>query len=367
MNRTVRHQAGHVALLLALSIVIAASVVSAGVAEVGIGDTRRIAHELRRNEAQAAAENALDRAALSLRLHSSRIRAVAPGGWMEPGRVRWRVCDPAAMLPPCVADDSGGHETFDGRWSAYGPLSDLFAPGEGGASRSTAWYVARTERAGDPMPGWATLHVIAEGRSSDGGALARLRRSFQLRPLLRRPPESPVSAAGAANLAGAVSVTAPDGVPIQSVGIGTDALSRLFGPMQIDALRATAQTLDDCAALGAGSHGLLWIRGDCVVTSASAIGSASAPVVLVVDSGAMSFEVPTDFFGILVLRASAGEAAAFRQSNGPSTLHGALMADGDLELVGENLTIAYEPDVLQPLLQLPGPLTEVAGSWTDHR
>lgn len=367
MNCTLRHQAGHVALLLALSIVIAASVVSAGVVEVGIGDSRRIAHELRRNEAQAAAENVLDRAALSLRLHSSRIRAVGPGGWMEPGRVRWRVCDPAAPRPPCVADDSGEHETFDTRWSAFGPLPDLFAAGEGGSSRSTAWYVARTERAGEPMPGWATIHVIAEGRSRDGSALARWRRSFQLRPLLRRLPGSPVAAAGAANLAGAVTVTAPDGVPIQSVGTGTDALSRLSGPMPIDALRATAQTLADCAALGAGSHGLLWVRGDCVVSGGGAIGSASAPVVVVVDSGAARFEAPTDFFGILVLRSPGGAAAAFHQSNGPSTLHGALMADGDLELVGENLSIAYEPDVLQPLLQLPGPLTEVAGSWTDHR
>jgi hypothetical protein len=364
MNPPAQHQRGHVALLLALSIVIAASVVSAGVVEVGISDSRRIAQELRRLEAQAAAEDALDRAALWLRLNASRIRDADAGGWMEPGRVRWRVCGETAPRAPCTADDSGERETFDAHWSAYGPLPHLFAPTESGALHSTAWYLARAERYGEPMPGWATLHAIAEGRSRDGTALARLRRSFQLRPLLRRLPESPVAVTGVANVGVGVSILAPEGVPVQIVGADGDTSSRLFGPAGADALRASAQMLDDCATLGPGSHGLLWIRGDCTLATGGAIGSAAAPVILVVDSGTAHVEGPAELFGILVLR---GGNTSLQQSNDTFALHGALMADGDLELAAESLSIQYEPDVLQPLLQLAGPLIEVAGSWTDHR
>jgi hypothetical protein len=299
-----------------------------------------------------------------LRLNASRIRDVDAGGWMEPGRVRWRVCDETAPPAPCGADDSGERETFDARWSAYGPLPHLFAPTDSGALRSSAWYVARAERPGEPMPGWATLHAIAEGRSRDDSALARLRRSFQLRPLLRRSPETPVTVAGAAALVGGVSIVAPDGITAQSAGSGIDTLSRLFGPVDLDALRASAQMLDDCTTLGPGSHGLSWIRGDCTLATGGAIGSAAAPVILVIDSGTAHIEGPAELFGILVLR---GGNTSLRQSNDTFALHGALMADGDLDLAAESLSIQYEPDVLRPLLQLTGPLIEVAGSWTDHR
>jgi hypothetical protein len=365
MTQLARHQRGHVALLMALSIVIVASVVSAGVVEVGISDSRRIAHELRRYEAQAAAEDALDRAALWLRLNASRIRDVESGGWMESGRVRWRVCDESAPRAPCAADAPGERETFDAHWSTYGPLPHLFGPADSGALRSSAWFVARAERSGEPMPGWATVHTIAEGRSRDGTALARLRRSFQLRPLLRRIPETPVAVTGAATLVGGVSIVASDGVPAQSAGSGGDTLSRLFGPADADALRASARRLEDCASLGPGSHALVWIRGDCVLPTGGAIGSAAAPILLVVDSGSARIEGPAEFFGILVLR-GAGNTSLL-QSNDTFTLHGALMADGDLEIAAESLSIQYEPAVLQPLLQLAGPLSEVAGSWTDHR
>lgn len=356
------------ALLVSLSIVLAVSVVGVGVVQVGIGDARRIAHELRRLEAQAAAEDALDRAALWLRLNASRIRGVGPGDWMEPGQERWRLCDPGVPRVPCAAGDVGEHESFDQRWSTYGPLPDLFAPTDSAALRSTVYYVARTEGPDEATPGWSTLHVIAEGRSRDGTGRARLRRSFQLRPLLRRLPEAAVVVSGTASVVGDVAVESPDGVPPQAVGSGGDALAALFGPAGTDVLRGAADTHEDCSALDATSKGLLWIRGDCVLPTAGTIGSVEAPALVVVESGSVRIEGPLEFFGILVLRSATGSATRLLQAQGPSTLHGALVADRDFELAAEGaLSIRYEPAALQGLLQLAGALSEVPGSWTDHR
>ncbi|MGH8519202.1 MAG: hypothetical protein ACREUE_17265 [Panacagrimonas sp.] len=339
------HQRGHVALLLSLSIVVAVSVVGVGVVEIAMADTRRIAHEARRLEAHAAAESALDRAALLLRLNARRIRGTEPGAWMEPGRERWSVCADTASDPPCSAGaDNVDRESFDSHWSAYGPLPLLFSPGEPGALMSTAHYVARAERAGEAMPGWSTVHVIAEGRSRDGTGMARLRRSYQLRPLIGRVPDAPV------------------------VNTQGDALRFLFGvsAADLDELRAASEPLDDCASLAPASRGLIWVRGDCVLPTVGAIGSANAPVILAVEGGAVRVEAPLDFFGILLLHAVPAGTTPL-QSSEPSTLHGALVADGDLEVLPDGLSIRYDPDILQRLSRLGGRLSEVPGSWTDHR
>ena len=336
-----RDQRGHVALLLSLSIVVAVSVVGAGVVEIGIADTRRIAYESRRMEAHAAAESALDRAAAWLRLNQRRIRSTDPGGWMDPGHERWRVCEGAASAAPCSPGDNDERESFDSRWSAYGPLPRLFAGGEPGALRSTAHYVARAEQAGAPMPGWSTLHVIAEGRSRDGTGTARLRRSYQLRPLIARVPDTPVA-------------------------LSSNALSLLFGIADVDDLRASSEPLEDCASLGPTSRGLVWIRGDCDLSTAGDVGTAESPIILVVEAGAVRMDAPIELFGILLLHAGPTDSTVL-PSDEPSTLHGALVADGNPELPSDTLSVRHDPEVLQRLSRLGGWLSEVPGSWTDHR
>lgn len=360
--RSPRRERGHVALLLSLSIVVAATVIGASVVEVGIADARRVAHEQRRQEAQAAAEAALDRAAMRLLLDPARIRGTGPGDWMEPGRVRWQLCDGATLLPPCRPGNGADVETIDARWSRYGPLPDLFAPQEPAAQRASASYLARTDAAGTARPGWSTLHVIAEGRSADGSATARVRRSYQLHPLLRRVPGAPLEFTESANLAGGFAIETPDGVPEQAILPGLETLALLFGPDT-----PAMQSLDDCTSLGPASHGLLRVTGECVVSIDGAIGSADAPVLLVADSGTVQWRAAVEFFGILVLPSPAAGTTALVQANGPSTLHGALIADRAFGLTAENLTLRYDPAVLQQLLQIGARLSEVPGSWTDHR
>lgn len=368
MNRPAsRCERGHAALPLSLAIVVAASVIGAGVVDVGLADARRIAADSRRQEAQAVAEDALDRAVMWLQLNASRVRSSEPGGWMEPGRERWQVCDDAVPGAPCTPQGRGEIETFDARWSAYGPLPWLFAPSEQGTSQAAAYYVARAHAPGEAMPGWSTVHVIAEARSRDDIAHARVRRSFQLRPLLRRAPPAPLVTTGTAALEGAVSIVAPAGVAAQATAAGSDALTLAFGSTSPEALRRIAQVYDDCAALGSASTGLHWIRGACVLGPGGAIGSSAAPVLLVVESGDVRIEGPTELFGMLVLRSNVEGVSRLQQGDGAGALHGALVAERDLQIVGEDFSLHYEADVLTPLLQLAGPPIEVPGSWTDHR
>lgn len=363
----IRNQRGHVALLLSLAIVVAASVIGAGVVDVGLADARRIAGELRRQQALATAEDALDRAALWLQLNASRVRSTDPGGWMEPGQERWRICDDTVPGDPCAPQGRGEIEIFDPRWSAYGPLPWLFAPSENGAALASAWYIARAQASGDARPGWSTVHVIAEGRSADDSARARVRRSFRLRPLLIGAPDSPLTTTGTPTIDGAVTIVAPEGVAAESIASERDVLSLVFGPTTPEALQAVAQVHGDCTTLGSASRGFHWIRGACTLSTGGAVGSAAAPVVLVVESGTMQIDGPMEFFGIIVLRPQADGSSTMQQVDGPMALHGALVASGGLRVSADDLALQYDTNVFAPLMQLAGPPSEVPGSWTDHR
>lgn len=342
-------QSGHVALLVSLSIVVAVSTIGLGVVEVVMRETRRTAGLARALEAEAVTEAALDRAALWLRLNLHRVRATGPGGWMESGRERWRPCDERVSGESCFAGDHRDLETFDSRWSRYAAPIGLFTSAEAGSASTSIRIVARAEHAGVAMPGFSTLHLIAEGRSPDGAAQSRLRRSYQLLPLIARVPDAPVT----------VSERTTGG-----------ALTWLFGAAAADlgALRASSERHDDCTSFGHHSQGLLWVSGDlCVLPSGSTVGTAEAPVVMVLERGLLRMEASVEVHGILVLPHTGADAMDSLDASQPSLVHGALIADRDIPLAPGGLSVQYDPEVLQRLAQRPGRLIEVPGSWTDHR
>lgn len=207
--RRTRPQQGAAALSLTLTIMAIASILAVGLSQIGAGDTRRTAHEIRHLEARAAAGMALDRAGTWLRLHLGTLRSIAPGGWMEPGRERWRSCAPALVVPPC---GDGAQNLFDERWTASTDVTGLVAPEEDIAGSFRAHYVAPALRAGEPMPARSTIHVIGEGRSSDGSAHGRLIRTYGIRPVIGRPLDAPVIAAGEIGVGrGLTAIVNPDG------------------------------------------------------------------------------------------------------------------------------------------------------------
>jgi hypothetical protein len=342
-------QRGQAALLLSLSIVVAVSAISVGVAEVVIREARRVANLSRVLEAEAVAEGALDRAALWLQLNLHRIRSTGPGGWMETGRERWHPCDDRVPAAPCSAGDNRDQETFDSRWSHYTLPIDLFTPTEPGAGSTATQIVARAEHAGSAMPAFSTLHLIAEGRSRDGSGHARVRRSFQLLPLIARIPDVPVTVSEPAT---------------------GNALTQVFGAAaaDLDALRTSSEVHDDCTSLGPRSQGLVWITGtSCVLPSATTVGTPEAPVVLVVERGLLQMEALVEVHGMLVLPRTGDDATDSPDTSQASLVHGALIANREIAWVPGGLSVQYDPELLQRLAQQPSRLVEVPGSWTDHR
>ncbi len=204
-----RCQRGGAALSVVLGIMAIAATLAVGLSQIGTGETRRTAHEVRNLEARVAAEAALDRAATRLRRDLGQLRSTAPGGWMEHGAERWHPCAAALVAPPC---GDGTQNRFDERWVARADITGLIAPQEHVAGSFGAYYVAPALRAGDPMPSRSTIHVIGEGQSSDGSAHVRIVRTYAIRPLVGRVPDAPVIAAGdIAAERGLTAIGNPDG------------------------------------------------------------------------------------------------------------------------------------------------------------
>lgn len=102
---------------------------------------------------------------------------------------------------------------------------------------------------------------------------------------------------------------------------------------------------------------VLWLDGALDVNSAGDIGSAAAPVVIVVN-GNVTFSSDVNIYGLVYT------ATADWVTSGTSTIRGAVMAQGNL---GGNstATVVYDRDVLRRLRLLSGSFVVVPGSWRD--
>lgn len=102
---------------------------------------------------------------------------------------------------------------------------------------------------------------------------------------------------------------------------------------------------------------VLWLDGPLDVNSAGDIGSATAPVAIVV-SGDVTFSSNVNIYGLIYTQAAAWA------SSGVSTIRGAVVAEGD---IGGNstATVVYDRDVLRRLRLMTGSFVVVPGSWKD--
>lgn len=118
-----------------------------------------------------------------------------------------------------------------------------------------------------------------------------------------------------------------------------------------------ATTVRDQASLNPGR--VLWVNGDLDLNVSGPIGSATLPVVLVVN-GKLSISDPSAQVNGLVyvvdqtLTASGG------------LINGALVAEDDLALAGSGtISIVYDADVLNLLHRGSGSFVRVPGGWRD--
>ncbi len=106
---------------------------------------------------------------------------------------------------------------------------------------------------------------------------------------------------------------------------------------------------------------LLWWPGDCVL-AAGDYGTAQAPVLLVVKDGDLRLDAGARLAGLVLLSRSDGLGKL--EQSPAALLQGALASDGPLQLQGGPLRLLYDPQLLQPLLQLRV-AEALAGSWRD--
>ncbi len=138
----------------------------------------------------------------------------------------------------------------------------------------------------------------------------------------------------------------------------------------------------ECAALGPGSSGLIWVHSqawenapgyDCstIVKNVDQIGTPNDPVALVYDG---SLQAHFQLYGLLFVREPNGSltmdentgGSAVFQMNAGATIYGAVVLQGGVAANG-TAAIVYNADVLQNLFGNPDFFepSSIAGSWTD--
>ncbi len=129
--------------------------------------------------------------------------------------------------------------------------------------------------------------------------------------------------------------------------------------------RAT-QKLTDCSSLGPASTGLIIVDGDC--KPSSNVGSATAPVILIVRNGNLAVNGNTVLYG-LVFAYSSNPATAGTdvKLTGGAIVHGAMVSNYQLGNANGTYDAKYDASVLSNIsngaaFQI---VNQVPGSWRD--
>jgi hypothetical protein len=119
----------------------------------------------------------------------------------------------------------------------------------------------------------------------------------------------------------------------------------------------------DCSGLGPGSYGLIVVEENCSITGGGLIGTAAAPVFLVLLGADNSFGGGVEIFGTL-FQSTAIHANGGISGNGNLTIYGAMMNDGDISKFSGNLKLVYVDEILDRAFEI-GEFASVPGGWTD--
>lgn len=243
------------ALAIALLIVVVTTVVTVGVSQIGVGEQKNMANEMRNQEAAAAADAGIARGIMYLAKNASQIRQSAGSGWMNVALTRhWTACTNGGTALPC---GDGTANQFDNNWTYYqvepppipsptpSPLPErLFLNGEDLKDHVSVWFVARNGTAGSALPGRTVFYIVAQGTSIDGSGTVLAKQAYSFAPFLARTPDAPLIAAGTIATTGALNVVANpngggSGVPLSSWSNGDTALAGSMQTCQIEEFLST--------------------------------------------------------------------------------------------------------------------------------
>jgi hypothetical protein len=232
--------------------------------------------------------------------------------------------------------------------------------------------------------------LVADGSNPSGDAQARVRQQVGWMPLF---PDLPPTALLAPGLYprddSATANVEPEAAefPLPSLNapiITTEEmqgyLDQLFMPQGEKGARirwledqASSQQ-QGCDGLNARSSGLILVLGNCIPTGS--IGSAEAPVILMIRDGGLYLQGSDTIDGLVILYSAVVDEADSDTSRpiSPSVqlldasgIEGALLSQYALAGDSRRLPIQFAPQTLQRLQELPTfyRLVSVTGSWRD--
>ena len=152
-----------------------------------------------------------------------------------------------------------------------------------------------------------------------------------------------------------------------------DLLWYLFGEPNTDEGWANmfdngAISIPNCSSLGATSTGIFIVDVgvDCDFT-ASLIGSAGAPVVLIVRDGDLTMNGGLVFNGIIFAHSDDPSNPPRVKANGTATVNGSLIANAPIDITSGTFNVKYDQSVLDGVQQGASFQTTkmVPGSWRD--
>jgi hypothetical protein len=154
---------------------------------------------------------------------------------------------------------------------------------------------------------------------------------------------------------------------VQDENFPCDLFQFYFGTPRTnyESIKSYAKVLSDCSTLGPGSAGIYWISGStCTIGSNSVIGSAHAPVLLIMATATTRLQGGTTIFGAVYVTDVENSAAVF-EVQGNNIVYGQVVVDA---AYGNNYNgtfqVVYNENLIQRVSGTGG-IGNVIGGWAD--
>ena len=286
----------------------------------------------------------------------------------QPGVVRVQVVG-------CTRLDTAGDPclTFDGQGAfneARVVVSAMLALTGGASSPPQAALTARGSVDTTTLIGYSAYNTDAAG----SGITVHSGASY-VPPVTVTLVSSPGSPASASVIASDSAFSAGTGMAMAPLPVGAGTFStsdRMFAAyfnMRPEAMRAQQAAIelvcpcnaDDVRAKATLNPGRpIWVAGDLDVTTAGDIGSATEPVLLVVNGNLLFTLAGVNIYGLVYMRTNSWATSGAGQITGAAVAEGAIAGD-------TTATFAFDTDVMQRLRWNTGTFVRVPSSWKDFR
>jgi len=136
------------------------------------------------------------------------------------------------------------------------------------------------------------------------------------------------------------------------------SLTRYQGQPNVRTVQCNGDCLGAAGAAAAAGADVIWINEDATLAANVVLGSAAAPVLMIVN-GDLTVTGPIQIFGVVYVT---GNVTWTNASAMPSQLMGALVTQGGFSATGL-VDLAYDPQVISILNRQHGAFVRVPGSW----